>query len=89
MCAVDLGGVFSLPLQRAGSRLLPCPRKVAKRWPRQETLGAARSCADAGKIRGVLEADIARLPLGLVLRVGAVEGLQLPVAAGEHQCLPP
>ena len=53
----------------------------------QEPLGAAGGRADAGQVGGVLEAHVARLPRRQVLRVGAVERLQLPVPARQQQRL--
>ena len=64
-------------------------RSLGERRAGQEALGVAGGGADPGQVGGVLEADEARLPGRLVLRVGAVERLELPVAAGQQQRLPP
>ena len=60
-----------------------------QRRPREETLGVARGHTHPRQVRGVLEAEEPGLPAGLVLGVRAVQGLQLPVPAGEKECLPP
>ena len=86
----DLSRVFlASPFQGTRARLFAVPLQHRQRRACQEPFGAARGGPDTWQIGGVLEADIARLPFRLVLGVGAVEGFQLPVAAGEHECLPP
>jgi hypothetical protein len=54
-----------------------------------EALGDAGGESDAGEGGGVAVADEARVPLGVVLGVGAVQGLQLPPAREEQQQAPP
>ena len=70
---------------RAASSCAPRRAASGERRPGQEPLGAAGCRADARQVGGVLEAHVARLPDGQVLRVGAVERLQLPGAAGQQQ----
>ena len=91
ICACDLRGVRRRPACSSVARVGALRRRIEQPSDGrgEEALGAAGGGPDPRQVGGVLEADEARLPLRLVLRVGAVERLELPVAAGQQQRLPP
>ncbi len=86
------GELIAAHLERAGVALACDPAAVERTAIRYrsrrgndvllEALGVPCCGADTRQVRGVLEAHVARLPGGQVLRVRAVERLQLPGAAG-------
>ena len=74
------------PVELVAAGAAPAQDRADRRGA-EEALGAAGGDPDPRQVGGVLEADEPGLPLGQVLGVGAVERLQLPVAAGEQQRL--
>ncbi len=64
---------------------VPFSPEFAQRRDGDEAFGDGGGEADAGEGGGVAVADEARVPLGAVLGVGAVQGLQLPPAGEEQQ----
>lgn len=72
-----------------GAPRVPLSPEFAQRRYGDEALGDRGGEADTGEGDGVAVADEAGVPLGVVLGVGAVQGLQLPPPGQEQQQPPP